>query len=364
MKNILRILCVALALMCVLACAGETDPATVEQNSPEITDVTVDSVVINATDAPDAPETPVPAETSVPTDAPEPTEAPDPTRAPMAGDVATVNFPNYDTGVDADYSYQSDELRIAIKVQVDKESKQTCYIADIWMRNLNSFGTAFARGGFNKGSEDAEKLAVRENAILAVNGSYNQGLTIHAGKQYKGTRKNKGWNSCAVGAIYTDGSLKTFRLGKETFDAKKELKNGLWHAWQFGPIIIRDYEPGPGSDNYALGYKARNMLGYYEPGHYVIVTCDAQRDDAKGMNQDEMVAFMKSLGVKEAFNLDGGTSAVMVFMGKTINRPTKRNDNGTIVSGRPILDMLVFAEYDANGVAPDLANVGDKVKGN
>ena len=359
MKHLLRILCAALAFTCVLACAG--DPAD-GQNTPEPGDVTVESVVVNETDT--VLETPAPIETQAPADTPEPTETPVPTRAPLPGDIATVNFPNYDTGVDADYSYQSDELRIAIKVLVDQEAKQTCYVADIWMRSLNAFRTVFAKGAFNKGSEEGEPIAAREHAILAVNGSYNQGLTIHAGTQYKGLRKNKGWNSGAVGAIYTDGSLRTYRLGKEAFDAKKELKNGLWHGWQFGPIIIRDYEPGPGSDSYSLGYKARNMLGYYEPGHYVIVTCDAGRDDAKGMNQDEMVAFMKSLGVKEAFNLDGGTSAVMVFMGETINRPTRRNDDGKIVEGRPILDMLVFAEYDANGVAPDFDEVADKVSVN
>ena len=357
MKNILRILCAALALMSVLACAGE--PA-VEQPTPEIGNVTVDSVVLDATEQPDATVV-APTDTPVPTDTPEPVETPVPTRAPMPGDIATVNFPNYDTGVDADYSYQSDELRIAIKVVVDKEAKQTCYVADIWMRNLNSFRTAFAKGSFNSGSEEGDALAQRENAILAVNGSYNQGLTIHAGELYKNLRQNKGWNSCAVGAIYTDGSLRTFRLKKEPFDAKKELKNGVWHAWQFGPIIIRDGEAGPGADAYGLGYKARNMLGYYEPGHYVIVTCDAGRDDAKGMNEYEMIDFMKSLGVKHAFNLDGGTSAVMVFMGKVINRPTKRNDNGTMVAGRPILDMLVFAEYNAEGIAPGYDEIADKV---
>ena len=110
---------------------------------------------------------------------------PVPTRAPRADDIATVNFPDYDTGVDADYSYQSDELRIAIKVVKDDEKKQTYYIADIWMRNLDSFRPAFAHGEFRTGAEEGDVFAKRENAILAVNGSFNQGLMLHAGERYQ-----------------------------------------------------------------------------------------------------------------------------------------------------------------------------------
>jgi exopolysaccharide biosynthesis protein len=186
----------------------------------------------------------------------------------------------------------------------------------------------------------------------------NQGLVIKDGQVLQGLRQNKGWNSGAVGILYRDGTMKTFYLENEPLDPDREIKNGALYGWQFGPIIIRDHEPGPGATRYhGMGYKARNMLGVYEPGHYVIVTCDNRGEDARGMNELMMVDIMKSLGVKDAFNLDGGTSAVMVFMGKVINRPTLRNDNGTMVEGRPLLDMLIFGECGEDGSFRDLSTL-------
>jgi hypothetical protein len=99
----------------------------------------------------------------------------------------------------------------------------------------------------------------------------------------------------------------------------------------------------------------------------VIVTCDADTNtnDPLGMTADDMIAIMQSLGVKEAFNLDGGTSAVMVFMGEVINSPTPRDGSKDAAVGRPLKDMLLFGEYDENGVSPDLSSLSaSKFKGN
>ena len=366
MKRMLRICSVVLMLMLLLtACAETVDPEaqqptvapTAQSDEPDIIVgvPTEDTLIL------DTPE-PTPEPTPAPTE--EPTAEPTLSFMPYREGDITDHFPNYDTGVDADYSYQSDELRIAITVHDTEISYQCYYVADIWIRTIDQFRTQFSQSEFNKPTEDGDSLAKRENAIFAVNGSYNQGLTFHAGKLYKNVRENKGWNSCATCVIYKDGTMKSFNLSKEKFNIKTEMEKGAWHAWQFGPILIRDSEIDEQATKYQIGWKARNMLGYYEPGHYVIVTCDAGRDDARGMHEFEMSKLMKELGVKEAFNLDGGTSAVMVFMGKVINRPTMRNDNGTMVAGRPLKDMLLFGEYDENGVSADLSTfTADKFLG-
>ena len=366
MKKTLRILCIAgMLLFLFVACGGlfttAQDPNAEAERTPPAPDQTGDPDVIEIV-TPTAPtEEPTPEITPEPTPAQtEPSDTPAPSEEAFC-----ANFPDYDTGVDADYSYQSDNLRIAITVHREplKDNRgrnldEVYYVADIWVRNLYAFRTAFANGAFDKGSEEGDTLARRENAILAVNGSYNQGLVLQYGTVLKKPRANKGWNSGAVGILYRDGSLKTFYLQKEKLDLNQEIENGAWVGWQFGPIVIRDYAEGPGATSYHnMGFKARNILGYYEPGHYVIVTCDCRGDEARGMNEYMIVDLMQSLGVKEAFNLDGGTSAVLVFMGEIINHPTLRNDNGTLVEGRPIVDMLVFGEYDENGNSPDLASL-------
>jgi hypothetical protein len=70
-----------------------------------------------------------------------------------------------------------------------------------------------------------------------------------------------------------------------------------------------------------------------------------------------MAELMLSLGCTDAINLDGGNSAVMLFMGKTINIPSGKDRDGDGIAGRNILDLLAFAEYDEDGVAPNLSDL-------
>ena len=365
--KLFRAICAIILVLLIAACSETAiQPQSETTVPPQETSVPVeesDVVIITTSEPTEIPaEAPTEAPTEVPTEDPAPTPestpvpntATDTTRAPREGDIA-VNFPDYDTGTDADYSYQSDELRIAITVHQEnlRDERQnqdlmsSYYIADIWVRNINSMHMMFGNGEFQTKSEYGQDMAVRENAVLAINGSYNQGMVLCKGKILQKLRENKGWNSGAVGLIYSDGSLKTFYLKTEKFDVNKEIEKGAVYGWQFGPIIIRDGEQGPGALSYSnMGYKARNILGYYEPGHYVVVYCDNQQKNANGMDAQMMVNMMKSLGVKEAFNLDGGTSSVLVFMGEVINQPTTEKKGGKILYGRPLVDMFGFGEYD------------------
>ena len=291
---------------------------------------------------------PTPTPTPVPTRAPEGT--PFQTRAPKEGDVATDRFPNYDTGADAEYSYQSDELRIAIKVIRDTEAHQRIFVADIWIRNLKNFRTGFAHGRYQAGTEDGTEFANRENAILAVNGNYAIGrLSVHDGKSYGAIKNIKGWHRSGFCGLYSDGTIRTFDTAKDKISIKSEIANGLVHGWQFGPILVKDGEKT--TKHFDDTRHPRCMLGYYEPGHYVFVTCDGRRENAVGMSIDDMREFMYNLGVKEAFNLDGCYSAVMVFMGTVINIPawTRLKSDGSNAMGRPINDMLMLSEFDENG---------------
>ncbi len=293
--------------------------------------------------------TPAPTAAQQTEAAPSPTVAPSPTREPVEGDVAFDRFPTYDTGADADWSYQSDELKIAIRRYEDEEEKQVYYVADVWLRNIRSFRAGFANGAYNRGTEDAEAFSVRENAVLGVNGSYNTGLVVHDGTLYRPLDEKHE----AVMALYRDGSMEA--LSREAFDLEAAQSKGLVHAWQFGPLLVHDGKPNEAESFGSFGIRhSRIMLGYYEPGHYVAVAVDGRRRDAIGMDANDMIELMVSLGCKEAINLDGGLSAIMTFMGKTVNDPPKANADDAASGGRNLADMLLFAAYDDGGSAPPL----------
>ena len=287
-----------------------------------------------------------------------PKPTPGPTRAPVEGDVSTDRFPDYDTGTDADWSYQSDELRVAIKKVEDEDESLVYYVADVWIRNINSFRMGFGHGKFNAGREDPEDFAQRERAIFGVSGTMNSGLVIHNGTKIKNAESSDIGFRSGIMLIYRDGSVKTInRAKKQTFNYNKENKKngGIWQGFQFGPVVLQNGEIPTGLKK--IERHPRIIFGYCEPGHYVLVAVDGRTKASIGMTEQEMGELMQSLGCTDAMNLDGGTSAVMLFMGKTINVPSGKDVDGDGVAGRNIVDLLAFAEYDADGNAPELSLV-------
>lgn len=363
MKIQKRALCLLLCLLFVLGAAACGEKQTAEvvtsaENTPEpavqtavpATEPPAQAFVVEKP-TPTIVPTPVPTPTPSPTPTPTPTPTPSPvpTREPIEGDV-TTKFPNYDTGADADYSYQSDELRIAIDKVEDEELHQVYYVADIWIRNISASRTGFGNGRYNHGTEEAEAFAVREHAVLAVNGSANNGVLFHNGEL---VRKNVD-SRYGTMVLYNDGTMKAFNTRREGFNLTKEMKKGIRHIWQFGPTLVQNGKIALSSKNKTR--HPRNIIGYYEPGHYVLVMVDGRTKKAIGMTEQEEAELMVSLGVQEAMNLDGGTSAVMTFMGEIISAPSTMG-TGRSEGGRPLYDMVLFAEYDAEGNAPALSEI-------
>ena len=297
---------------------------------------------------------------------PKPDVTPLPTREPVEGDIATDRFPAYDTGEDADWSYQSDELRVAIRKYENTEDQIVYYVADLWVRNISSFRTELAHGKFNSGREDPEDFASRVNAVFGISGTMNAGLVIHNGEQIK---KNIDSSDIAFRSgiliVYRDGSVRIIdRTKKEKYNYNTENKKngGVLHALQFGPVLVQD-----GQIRKGLKQRERHpriLFGYLEPGHYIAVAVDGRTKKSVGMTEQECAELMQSIGCVSAINLDGGNSAVMLFMGKTINVPSGQDRDGDGVAGRNIVDMLAFAEFDAEGNAPALSDIpADRVHG-
>ena len=58
-----------------------------------------------------------------------------------------------------------------------------------------------------------------------------------------------------------------------------------------------------------------------EPGYFIAITVDGRQDKySVGMTLDEFAQLFYSYGCKVAYNLDGGSSTVMVFMGEHLNQ--------------------------------------------
>ena len=79
------------------------------------------------------------------------------------------------------------------------------------------------------------------------------------------------------------------------------------------------------------GDNPRTGVGVISNNHYVFVVVDGRSTGySRGASLAEFAAIFKSLGCTTAYNLDGGGSSTMYFMGRVVNNPLGKNqERGT-----------------------------------
>lgn len=106
--------------------------------------------------------------------------------------------------------------------------------------------------------------------------------------------------------------------------------DGLRNALQGGPRLVRDglievpYAWEGFGGWFAKARAARAAIGITRTGRVLFVTVDRTvgrrgRLESTGMNLAEMAALMRSLGARDAMNLDGGGSATLVIGGRVVS---------------------------------------------
>jgi len=234
--------------------------------------------------------------------------------------------------IKTDTSYISHDINVSVtKI---KRGKATYYLADIYIRNIDNFKTAFAEDTFGKSIvEPIEDMSRRNNAVIATNGDYygirDYGICIKNGVLYRSTP------FADVCVLYYDGTVKTYK--RSEFDLNDAIEKGAYQAWSFGPELLDDGETVTEFDWSIQSENPRCAFGYYEPGHYCLMLIDGRQPGySMGMTFQEMSFLFKEMGCKSAYNMDGGQSAKMVFDSRLVNKPTR--------GGRDTSDIIYIAE--------------------
>ncbi|HAP44236.1 MAG: hypothetical protein A2087_14385 [Spirochaetes bacterium GWD1_61_31] len=229
-------------------------------------------------------------------------------------------------------SYISRDINLCIeRIQ---ENGVTYYLADVYIRNLANFRTAFAQNQFGRGiTNTVPAMAVENDAILAITGDYYgiraSGLVIRNGQLYRDSLFDD------ILVLNHDGSMETWT--RQSFNFAAVLERGAWQAWSFGPMLLDHGQPMTEFNSLVATHNPRSAVGYYEPGHYCFVLVDGRRDGySTGLTLRQLSRLFYDLGCSVAYNLDGGQSAVMTFMGDMINQPYK--------GGRNVSDIVFIAE--------------------
>ena len=325
------------AVAATAAPTAEPTATAVPSDTPAPTEapaVTIEVAAATATAAPTA----VPSETPAPTFTPVPTPEPTPACLHGAGhpDVFAAGEP-----VKTDMSYVSDQVSIQIQRIENPEGfpkPMVIFVADIYTEDITSFRSAWSKETLATSAMapgDVLDLMAREDALLMINGDYvskwDFGCVVKNGEVARQV-DNPRYDACV---LLRDGSMLT--IDGDRWSSEQILAMDPWQAWCFGPALLDENGQAKQKFNSALtDVNPRTTMGYYAPGHYCFVVVEGRRDKySKGMTLQQLSRFMESLGCAAAYNLDGGDSSVMAFLGQRVSKP--RNV-------RSVPDVIYIAE--------------------
>ena len=299
---------------------------------------------------------PVPEPVSIVTPSPSPTAAPTFTPVAEQTEEAAAVTPEpvdertewqkkfaehfTDEVVKTDSSYTSPNVSVSISKEafVSDSGQQTVYyVADIYVARIENFQTYFANGVLTYyGYQDPRQIAVDAGAVVSVNGDYadnqKEGFLVRNGQLYYSEQ-----TTCDICVLYYDGTIVTY--APEDYTVEDVVAKGPYQSWKFGPALLDGNGQPLASFNIAdeiVNENPRSALGYYEPGHYCFLLADGRQSFSRGLTMSEMAQVFSELGCRQAYNMDGGASAVMTFDGQIRNSPS----NG----GRDSGDILLIRE--------------------
>lgn len=316
-------------VLCIFATFHHVIPRL---NAKNITPPTPTSIMTT----PPPTQTPAPQETAAPEETAEPT--------PEVIDNRTEwqkKFEEHftDEVVITENSYSSPSVSISIStVTVEEPSTTVCYVADIYVAQIENFQTYWATGEFGYYfSEDPISIARNAGAILSINGDYanNQqtGLLVRNGQLYMSEQTY--YDLCV---LYQDGTMETFAA--DEYKVEDVLAKNPYQTWKFGPELLDDNGQPKQSFNTSSEIaweNPRSGIGYYEPGHYCFIVVDGRQNGySRGLDMTQFAQLFTDLGCKAAYNLDGGQSSVMTFNQSMYNRP--------YLGGRDSGDILLIRE--------------------
>ncbi len=351
------------AISAVLA-GAKAEAHTVQATSAavEVSATPLPSSTPEASETPEASVAPETSTTPEASTAPETSVDPDAEYYRAAGDPAEVIVTDATSGR---WEYRSDNLGISIE-RVSTKTKEgkplTYFVADIHMRDISEFRPGFgAEGHTGRGAIHPWLIARREKAVLWITGDNlindereEKGILIRDGRMFWSGEKED------TLAIYPDMSMRIIKKGAMTPGAL--LEDGVENAYSFGPTLI---DNGVINEN-AKFHRVRRAnpragIGYLSPGHYIAIVVDGrQKDYSVGLPVWDFADIFASYGCTLAYNLDGGLSAAMIFMGEQLNSHSgnRTGSSEDISYQRAVPDGLMF------GYSAQVPSVDDPVNNN
>ncbi|MDO5377774.1 MAG: phosphodiester glycosidase family protein [Clostridia bacterium] len=236
-----------------------------------------------------------------------------------------------------DYSYADD--RRAVCINRISENGLTYYVADIQLADASLWRSVYASD-----KKPLSQLVAQENAVFAINGddygTHRYGVIIRNGELLRTHDTTR-----HMLIVDGDGALRMVTDRKNNPPkalAEQLLAEEVWQAYEFGPALV---ENGQALDfpkafdvisTRASRKEPRTAIGQIAPLHYCVIVADGRQPGySDGISLQDLQRLFLDYGAQTAFNLDGGGSAELWFMGEVLNRPCGGHE-------RSISDAICF----------------------
>lgn len=237
-------------------------------------------------------------------------------------------YEDYKAGL---WAYVSRDLHIVIERFKGKvEGRSTVwFVSDIRARDgmlLRSFQESADKPGSRK--TRPEYIAQKNRVVYAQNGDLwtwrveekrYPGIIIRDGQIIRDKTYKKPVDAqppLDELSLYRDGRLEVRRPGELT--GEEYLERGAYDVFSFGPVLISDGQIDPRLGKFFTSAQPRSAIGMIEPGHYVGVMVEGRTKRSYGTSLKFVAGVLAERGCALAFNLDGGQTSAMVFMGKLV----------------------------------------------
>ncbi len=289
--------------------------------------------------------TPLP--TDVPTPLPTATPMPVETLPPFEGwpELTPEGFLLVKDGEkDREFIHQDAEngrwiyLSPTLSVQIERFSARynrkmvVWFMADVRFTGEEHF-RAFSANPDNpsRAQDRPETIAQNNRVVYAQNGDlfsfrlYNKertGLIIRSGKllhEDTYTRPVAKIPPLDELALFADGHVEMYTPGQMT--GQDYLAKGALDVLAFGPILFKDKMKDDRLQQSFTHREPRSAIGVVAPGHFVGIMVEGRNKRSAGVPLSFVADRLLERGCVDAYTLDGGQTAAMLFMGENVMTP-------------------------------------------
>ena len=239
-------------------------------------------------------------------------------------------------------AYHSDKMDVSIEQK--KKDGITYFVCDIRLSDVSQFRSAFAGDSFKSGIYEAvSDIAARYSPVLAINADFcryhRNGVIIRNGELLR--KQNITRHHLLIVDQNGDLSALTDRTGKQGVVADHLMNDNTWQTFEFGPVLVEKGQAAPLPERFYVNchkgyYEPRTAIGQIGPLHYIVIVVDGRRDGySTGASIPQLQELFLDEGAQFAFNLDGGGSTSLYFLGNVVNMPSGGKE-------RSVSDVILF----------------------